>query len=140
VIADLTCPKCEGHGFISGMAGCSGYGDPEEETVTEECSCFAGTLRCGVCGREEAVAIVADGTAEGMPVGEKCQLEQDERVAACMALVPGQRCANYWNHCCETCEGRRAIEERAAKFGALDRAWLAAGAEIRAARAGRGAA
>lgn len=74
---DLTCPKCEGQGYISGMVGLSGYGDPEEEFRTEECDCFAGTLRCGCCGKEEAVVIVADGTPSGLPMGQRCRREQE---------------------------------------------------------------
>lgn len=73
---DLTCQKCDGEGVISGMAGRSGYGDPEEDFVTEECDCFAGTLRCGCCLKEEAVTIVADGTPSGLPLGERCRREQ----------------------------------------------------------------
>jgi len=88
--ANLTCKKCEGRGFITGMAGCSGYGDPEEVDVTEECDCFAGTLRCGVCGREEAVVIVADGTAEGMPVGERCKREEGWVALALLSDAAGK--------------------------------------------------
>jgi hypothetical protein len=71
--------------------------------------CSGGAVKCGCCVHRVAVTTVADGTPEGMDVCGWCADEA------------------------------KAADARAANWAALDREWLAAGAEIRAERA-RGAA
>jgi hypothetical protein len=138
---DLTCSACEGRGFISGLAGCSGFGDPEDEFVTEECGCFAGSLRCGGCLRAEAVVLVADGTATPLPLCVRCKAEGSDLEVANVKSPTGEPSrADGAGASAPMSPVLSAVDSRrAAIWAELDREWLAAGAEIRAERA-RGAA
>jgi len=49
--------------------------------------CLGGAVRCGCCVHRVAVAMVEDGTAEGMPVCGWCKADSDEAVAADAALA-----------------------------------------------------